>query len=811
MFEAAAPSMIGVVLLLLVALLALVAEGRSAEGRWFALVNLLLAATAALSGTAASAPYEAAARAMAAGKLAYITAALAFVTLYMQLSALARDTAHPLLTRLLRLRLPVVLLTIGMGSWCWLSRHVVTGVAWRGGAVRYLPVFDQWVWLLMATMLMTGSWMLSLLLLVWRHGSRRRRLEVAWVGVGVILFDWFGLTLLAVLLPRLGLPTAGWSPAALAAGSMVMLSGMVLTRQYELEHHQRASGEQPRSAREVEPVRPHSDTPPGVGARDSSCRSCKSCGAVLSRHVEASYCPLDGGPIVVGADPWPGRVIDSRIVIEELLGAGGMGRVYRAHDRGTGRRLALKLLNGELAAAPATAERFTREARSTMRINSPYVVRVHDLGLVPPGIPYLTMELIEGPSLHALLTQGARLVPASVALLGRQLAAGLAAAHGESVVHRDLKPDNVLVKKGNEGDCAKIVDFGLAKIVDEPRMAAEQTTLGRVFGTPAYLSPEQAAGAPIDVRSDLYSLGVLLYRARAGYKPFEGTVLELIASHINELPPPLGDTPIDALIMRLLEKDPARRPDAQTLLTALMPLAGGGTRFEIAPRDAVSLPQTITDALPGTTPIGRRRRPTPVAGTPQSAPRTPQTPQLPSSLPGSVSVTVPSTGGDLVRHADESLAVSRAGNVLVNVLRRTVTLESIARMRHESRLVFGATPERFAVLSIIEPSAAHAVGSDVREASTAFSREFRICCAAIVIEGSSFRHAALRTLIAGIYLVAKQPYPYKIFERVSDGVAWIMTQLAQAGIPQSADAILAAADAARSALRAPPEVDRAQS
>jgi hypothetical protein len=156
MLESALPSMIGVVLLLLVALLALVAEGRSLEGRWFALVNLFLAITAALGGYATSAPYDRPERTLLCGRLAYGTASIAFVTLYLQLAALARDTVHPSLVPLRRLKVAVVALTLVMGAWCAETDAVVSGVEWRTGA-GYVPTFGAGVWLLLLGLLLTGA------------------------------------------------------------------------------------------------------------------------------------------------------------------------------------------------------------------------------------------------------------------------------------------------------------------------------------------------------------------------------------------------------------------------------------------------------------------------------------------------------------------------------------------------------------------------------------------------------------------------------------------------------------------------------
>ena len=216
-----------------------------------------------------------------------------------------------------------------------------------------------------------------------------------------------------------------------------------------------------------------------------------------------------------------------------------------------------------------------------MRIRSPHVVTVHDFGEIPPGIPFLTMEAIEGVSLNVLLADGARLTAPSVALLAVQIARGLATAHAQGVIHRDLKPDNVLILRGDGGDVAKIVDFGLAKIVGEQIVGADVTTMGRVFGTPAYISPEQASGRGSSAKSDVYALGVILYRARAGRKPFDGSALQLLASHIGQPPPSLGDDALDRLILTLLAKNGDDRPDALGVIAGFERFAGATTRLAL--------------------------------------------------------------------------------------------------------------------------------------------------------------------------------------------------------------------------------------
>jgi serine/threonine-protein kinase len=298
-------------------------------------------------------------------------------------------------------------------------------------------------------------------------------------------------------------------------------------------------------------------------------------------------------------------VLDDRFAIESLLGTGGMGRVYRGRHLKLALPVAVKLLNADLAADRRTVERFAREARAAMRIRSPHVVTVHDFGEIPPGIPFLTMEVIEGRSLNRLLADGARLTASSVALLAVQLARGLVAAHRQGVIHRDLKPDNVLVVRTSGGDVAKIVDFGLAKIVGEPFAGGEVTTMGHVFGTPAYIAPEQASGRGATDKSDVYALGVLLYRARAGRKPFEGSPLELMAAHISQTPAPLGDDPIDHYILSLLSKIPEARPTAEAVIERFLQWVEGATSF--APSESAQEARTAMDpTLPATPRPGTR-------------------------------------------------------------------------------------------------------------------------------------------------------------------------------------------------------------
>ena len=530
-------------------------------------------------------PWGQPARALWLGRAANGAAALAFAALYLQLAAIARATPEVTLGRLRRLVPVAVALSLAAGAFA-MTPLVVDGEVWS--AKGYVPTFGPAVWPLAAGIATLVGGTIALVVAIFRNGSPRQRREVAWIAAGVLVFDFAGMVLLALVLPRLGAPTLQWAPTSLVAGSIVMLGAMVLTRQHELDARdsEKSLDRRPPRARR------------GDGS-EPSCRACVSCGAMVTPSAAMAHCPLDGGEIRDGADPWPGQVIDGRFDVGALLGAGGMGRVYRARHRKLEVPVAVKLLNADLAADRRTVDRFAREARAAMRIRSPHVVTVHDFGEIPPGIPFLTMEVIDGRSLNLILAGGARLTAPSVALLAVQIARGLVAAHAEGVIHRDLKPDNVLVVRAGGGDVAKIVDFGLAKIVGDDLGGGELTTMGRVFGTPAYIAPEQASGRGTNAKSDVYALGVILYRARSGRKPFEGSALELLAAHISQRPPPLGDEPLDRLILSLMEKSPDARPDAGAALASFQRLAEGASVLAIDPGTSSSR-SAMDPTLPAT-------------------------------------------------------------------------------------------------------------------------------------------------------------------------------------------------------------------
>jgi hypothetical protein len=308
-----------------------------------------------------------------------------------------------------------------------------------------------------------------------------------------------------------------------------------------------------------------------------------------------------------------GRVIAERYRVEAVLGRGGMGAVLRCHHLGLHRDVAVKLLHPELAADKEIATRFEREATSASRLDHPNCVRVLDFGAwqPAPGAPvakYLAMQLLDGCELADLLGQPLGAMR-SIALV-RQILAGLEHAHAQGIVHRDLKPENVFVTKDHTGaETLKLVDFGIAKITEGEGANAKLTRMGLVFGTPQYMSPEQAAGGVVDVRSDLYTTGVILYEMLAGLPPFlSDDAMKLLKMHLFDEPPPLADSipkPLRAIVLKLLEKDRvARYASATEVLAALdaaqadaaasfvMPV--GGTLREIGIAPTVFRPATLS-------------------------------------------------------------------------------------------------------------------------------------------------------------------------------------------------------------------------
>lgn len=264
-------------------------------------------------------------------------------------------------------------------------------------------------------------------------------------------------------------------------------------------------------------------------------------------------------------DPSIGEVFEGRYRLDARLGRGGMGAVYRAHQLAVGRDVAVKVLHPSLSADAQTVARFENEAQVIAALRHPNTLKLLDVGRLPDDRVFIVTELVEGETLDARLARGLTL-DEGVAIL-TQVCDALSEAHAQHVVHRDLKPANVMVERIGTQDVAKVLDFGIAKLAAQPKV----TATGTIFGTPAYMSPEQAQGTEVDARTDIYALGVMLYQLASGRLPFESeSPGAMMVKHMTEEPPPPSERMagvqvpprLEDLILQLLEKDPNDRPQS---------------------------------------------------------------------------------------------------------------------------------------------------------------------------------------------------------------------------------------------------------
>ncbi len=321
-------------------------------------------------------------------------------------------------------------------------------------------------------------------------------------------------------------------------------------------------------------------------------RRCPACDKCFSGEVR--FCPFDGDALIdapdwnPNADPLIGQVIDGRYEAMSVIGEGGTGSVYEVRHTTLGRRFALKVLRADIARDPQIVTRFIQEAKAAAAIGHPNIVAVSDFGEVQPDksapltskVPYFVMELLTGSSLASVL-RSERILPADrTAAVGLQCALGLASAHEAGVIHRDLKPDNVFLVRSGDREFVKLLDFGLAKIAGTSRV----TRQGIIFGTPHYMSPEQAMGQPVDHRTDVYALGVIMYECLTGRVPFEADSFKgVLDQHIHgaavpveqRVPDPTQIGPLGDIINRCLAKNPAERFATMAELAAALEEAMG--------------------------------------------------------------------------------------------------------------------------------------------------------------------------------------------------------------------------------------------
>jgi serine/threonine-protein kinase len=333
-------------------------------------------------------------------------------------------------------------------------------------------------------------------------------------------------------------------------------------------------------------------------------RRCAKCGAAYGASV--TFCPLDGAPVTTrpsdaSRDPYLGLELGADLRIERLIGVGAMASVYAARQSGVEREVAVKILHRELLSNAVLVARFQREARAAAHLRHPHVVEVIALGTVPArgsepgGEPYLVLELLDGMTLRSALLAAGGALPATRALhLVLQICDAVGEAHEQRIVHRDLKPENaMLVRRGDDPDFVKLLDFGLSRWNDQG--GSFETQAGSILGTARYLSPEGARGEPVGPPGDVYAIATILFECLAGRTPFDGEKpVAILVEQVKTPPPdvrsfaPARDVgaPLAELLDRALSKDPAARPpDARALGRALAEAArrSGVSAAELLP------------------------------------------------------------------------------------------------------------------------------------------------------------------------------------------------------------------------------------
>ncbi len=347
----------------------------------------------------------------------------------------------------------------------------------------------------------------------------------------------------------------------------------------------------------------------GAGDVEAGEKICLECNQEFSGII--TNCPHDNSLLFTRAkDHFVGTVLDNAYEIQAIIGQGGMGIVYRARHKLMDRIVAVKMLQSQLTSDSVSVKRFQHEAKAASRLDHPNVIKVSDFGISPTGQPYIVMDYLEGTSLADVIKKSGHVCVERTIRIISQACDALDHAHQQGLIHRDLKPTNiVLVTYDDEKDFVKVVDFGVAKLLGSGAPDGQKLTqTGAICGSPVYMSPEQCLGLELDARSDIYSMGVVLYETLSGKLPILGkTMVETMSKHINEMPPRFAEVRedlyiperLETIIFKAMSKDPSHRYNTMGELRSDLQLAMPHSGRSAALRQAIDV---VEPAKPGLDP-----------------------------------------------------------------------------------------------------------------------------------------------------------------------------------------------------------------